>query len=96
MPAANTRACFEELIGHQVVGVLFDALPLADRGIASGTKTLILDDGRGLTVSDSGSYWLESVEDIRRAVAQQRQELEAASHRLRGVLALAGEGAPDE
>ena len=96
MPTANTRACFEELIGHHIVGVLFDALPLSDRSIFAGTKTLILDDGRGLTISARGTYWFESAKDVRRAIECQRDELQRTQARLKGVLALAGGGAPDE
>lgn len=87
MIAANTRDCFSEFIGQKVVGVIFDALP---RTSFISTKTLIFEDGRGLTTASNGSYWIDSAFDVSRAVQIVRDELAAAEKRLRGVLNLAG------
>lgn len=88
--AANTPDCFREAIGHQIVGVLFDALPLNDRRLAAGNKTLVLDDGRGLTISNNGSYWIESAEDVRRAAVRIEAKLKDTKRDLKDVLKLAG------
>lgn len=90
MAASNTRECFSECIGRKVVGVLFNALPTGWQDIANGTKTLVFDDGRGLTISSTGTFWQESADDINQAVRVQRAELEARKRELADVLALAG------
>lgn len=90
MTTANTRACFEEFIGQKMVGVLFDALPTNRRDIAAGTKTLIFEDGRGLTISSTGTYWVESARDVKAAADRVRRKLEETERNLRGVLELAG------
>lgn len=89
---ANTRDCIRGFIGQKVVGVLFDTLPLNRKDLARGTKTLIFEDGRGLTFSDNGSYWPESAEEVKRAVEQTRRHLETTQRELEGVLTLAGAG----
>lgn len=88
-PPANTPACFSEFIGQRVVGVLFNALPANRRDLASGTKTLVFEDGRGLTVASNGSYWIDSAAQVRRAVAVAERDLRATEASLAGVLALA-------
>ncbi len=90
MPAANTHACFSEFIGRKVVGTLFNALPVSRRDIAAGTKTLVFDDGRGLTIASNGSYWIESADEVRRAVEVRERELLTTQTELAGVLSLAG------
>jgi hypothetical protein len=89
-PASNTHDAFSDFIGQKVVGVLFNALPANRRDIASGTKTLVFDDGRGLTFAGNGSFWIDSVEEVRRATDVRRRELEATQRELAGVLELAG------
>ena len=91
MTASNTKECFRECVGKTVKGVLFCALPINDRDIASRTKTLVFDDGTGLTFSDNGSFWPEHASDVRRAVERKRDELNATKGEIAGVLALAGE-----
>lgn len=88
--AANTRECFSACIGKTIVGVLFDALPVTNRSLATGNRTLIFEEGWGLTLSDNGSYWLESAEEIDRAVSLKRDELRQTQDELAGVLKLAG------
>lgn len=94
MPAApvtsNTRDCFSTFIGRQVVGVLFDALPVGRKDLAAGTKTLVFDDGRGLTISSKGTFWVESEREIERAIKSARKEMERTKADLAGVLELAG------
>jgi hypothetical protein len=89
--SANTKDCFRECIGRTVVGVLFDALPVNRRDIAAGTKTLVLDDGRGLTIASNGSFWIDSAEEVARAIRSKRQQLAATQSELEGVLELAGD-----
>src|SRR5690348_14170268 len=90
MAASNTHDCFRAFIGQRCVGVMFDALPVNRRDIASGTKTLVFEDGRGLTVAANGSYWIESAEDVGRAVSQRREDLARMQLDLVEVLSLAG------
>lgn len=90
MVASNTKDCFRECVGKKVVGVLFGALPVGDADIDSRTKTLVLDDGRGLTISSNGSFWIDSADDVRRAVKKKRDELNATEGEIAEVLALAG------
>lgn len=92
--AANTKACIQQFIGRKVIGVLFDALPVNHADLSKGTKTLVFDDGRGLTFSSKGSFWSDSPDDVRRAVRQVRDRLSATQHDLAGVLRLAGEVGP--
>lgn len=87
---SNTRDCFSCCIGRRVVGVLFDALPLSRRDLASGNKTLIFEDGYGLTISSSGSYWTETKDEIAQAIRRKRDELDQRSTEIEQVLALAG------
>ena len=75
MAAANTQDCFRELIGKRVVGMLFDALP-GRSDLNRGTKTILLEDGTGLTISSHGTFWRESAADIKDALAIQRAELQ--------------------
>lgn len=88
-PAANTRDCFSEFIGQRVVGVLFDALPAHRHDIARGTKTLIFEDGRGLTMSSTGAYWIERAEDVRASIFATERRLAATKREIDGVLELA-------
>lgn len=90
MPASNTNACFEDFIGQKVIGCLFNALPVSRGDIARGTKTLVFEDGRGLTIASNGAHWVESAEDVRRAVAVQESRLRATERQIKGVLDLAG------
>lgn len=90
MPASNTRDCFSEFIGQKVVGCLFDALPVSRRDIASGTKTLVFEDGRGLTISSKGTFWIESKNEVDSAIRAKKQELAATQKEIAGVLELAG------
>lgn len=90
MAASNTFECFRECIGLRVVGVLKDALPVNRRDLNRGTKTLVFEDGSGLTVASNGSYWRESKEQIDRAIAVRKRELDALQTDVRDVLETAG------
>ncbi len=90
MSASNTKECFRDCVGKKVVGVMFGALPLGDASIASGTKTLVFEDGTALTISASGSFWQESPTDVERAIAAKKAELTALSRDLQDVIDLAG------
>lgn len=93
MPASNTKEAIRELVGRRIIGVMFDALPLNDRKLQAGNKTLIFEDGTGFTFNTTGSFWLETSNDIGRAVAVVRSQLEATQQELAGVLELAGDAA---
>lgn len=96
MPASNTSDCFRASIGKKVVGFY-------ERGEYSGVlectltkRTLVFDDGTGLTFCSNGAYWLESAEEVRRAIAVVKGELDRTERGLRDVLALAGVVAPEK
>lgn len=91
MPASNTKDCFREFVGKKVKGVLFDALPVSDRSLANGNKTLIFEDGRGLTISNNGSFWIENEKEIGRAIELKKDELESNRKDIEDVLVAAGE-----
>lgn len=90
MPASNTKDCFRAFIGHKVKGVLFDALPMGRCDLADGNKTLVFDDGRGLTIANNGSYWVESAEDVREAISTTKKRLQSAKKDIEDVLQLTG------
>jgi len=93
MPASNTKDCFRECVGKKIKGVLFDALPVGDRHIAIGTKTLVFDDGSGLTITSGGAFWIESATEIGRAIEIKRSELEDNRRDIQDVLVAAGAAA---
>ena len=88
--ASNTRECFIDCIGLKVSGVLFDALPLSRRDLRAGKRTLLFEDGTGLSISANGSFWRESKNDIFGAIREKEAELASASNEHRAVLELAG------
>lgn len=90
MPAGNTREAFADFIGKKCIGVLFGALPLTNPGIARRCKTLVFEDGRGLTFSDNGSFWIEDAADVKAAVRAKENELRRVGSEIESVLALAG------
>lgn len=91
MPASNTHECFTTFIGLTLKGFLRAALPLSDQSIASHTVTLVFEDGRGLTLSGNGSYWVDSVDDVKRAITRKAMDLQDVRWELQDVLALAGQ-----
>lgn len=94
MAASNTKECFRECVGKRVKGVLFDALPNGGRkDLSNGTKTLIFEDGTGLTFSANGSFWRETNEEVHRAIERVRHELENNKKDIQDVLIAAGEKA---
>jgi hypothetical protein len=90
MPASNTKDCFREFIGQKVKGCLFDALPVGRADLNGGTKTLVFQDGRGLTFASNGSYWVDSADEVKRAIAVVKTELKAHQRELKGILSVAG------
>lgn len=89
-PTGNTRECFTEFIGQRVLGVLFDAFPLHRRDIAEGTKTIVFEDGRGLTITSRGSFWVVTADEVSRAVQRKARDLKATEAEIQAVLDLAG------
>jgi hypothetical protein len=90
MTASNTRDCFREFVGKRVKGVLFDALPVNRVDLSAGNKTLVFDDGRGLTFANNGSYWIDSADEVKRAIDLVKADLKKAQKEIKGVLSLAG------
>lgn len=68
MAASNTKECFRECGGKKVVGGLFDAMPSGRSDLSRGTKTLLFDDGSGLTISAKGAFWVEHPEEVKRVL----------------------------
>jgi hypothetical protein len=91
MAASNTKDCFREFVGMKVKGVLFDALPVGRADLNGGSKTLVFEDGRGLTIANNGSFWIDSAEEIKRAVSITKDELKKLQRATKDVLKLAGE-----
>lgn len=89
MAASNTHECFEEFLGQRLIGLLFDALPANRADLRSGNRHLIFEDGRALTLSDNGSYWIDSAKDVRRAIETRKKELDRNGTEIEAVLALA-------
>lgn len=97
MPASNTRECFTACVGQKIIGVLFDALPNSRTDIAIGTKTLVFEDGSGLTISSGGSFWMENENEVKKAVKAKWSELQSTVQTLEAVLKLAeGLGLSDD
>jgi hypothetical protein len=92
MATANTLECIEEFKGQALRGVLTGNRKNAITGVTS-TKTLIFEDGRGLTFSSNGSYWTESAEEIAERVKKIVGELERAGESARRTLEAIGENA---
>ena len=91
MTASNTKECFIECVGKTIKGILFSALPLNDRSLSAGTKTMVFNDGTGLTIASNGSYWPENAENIKYAIEARRKELNVTKSEIGQLLALAGE-----
>lgn len=92
--ASNTHDCFREFVGQRLTGLLFNALPVNRMDIAGGTRSMIFEDGRALTMASNGSYWIDSAEEVQRAVARKQRELETIEREIREVLAVAAQGDP--
>lgn len=90
---SNSHETFSTFVGCTVKGFLKNCFPLGRRDLSAGTKTLLFECGWGLTVSSKGSYWVESPEDVKRAINYAKKELATAQREIRDVLALAGEPA---
>lgn len=90
MSASNTRDCFREFVGQRLVGLLFDAMPAHRRDLRAGNHHLIFEDGRALTIAPNGSYWIESADDVARAIQAKKNELEQVSAEIREVISAAG------
>lgn len=88
LAASNTRDCFREVVGKRVKGVLFDECPSPS---SPGTKTLIFEDGTGLTIASSGAYWRESAATIKQAVEVKKKQLARLQQDIEDVLTAAGE-----
>jgi hypothetical protein len=90
MAASNTKDCFRECVGKQVIGVLFDATPPGRTDMASGTKTLLFDDGSGLTISSKGTFWVEHPEEVKRAIRETHSKLCRNQRNIKDMLDAAG------
>ncbi len=94
MVASNTKDCFRVCVGKSIKGVLFDALPVSRDDLADGTKTLVFEDGTGLTVASNGAFWLESEKDIERAIERYLVKLRQLQDETAEVIAAAGSRPP--
>jgi hypothetical protein len=88
--ASNTRDCFGAFVGQRLIGLLFDACPPSRRDIAAGTATMVFEDGRGLVFASNGAFWIESADDVRRALQASQDALTSIERDLRDVITLAG------
>jgi hypothetical protein len=87
---SNTQECFRICVGRKVVGVMFDALPIGRMDLRAGNKTLIFEDGEGLTISSRGTFWTETKRDIFVAVREREAELASVTNEHTEVLRLTG------
>lgn len=83
-PASNTNDCFREFIGQRVKGLV----------MAADSRTLVFEDGRGLTVHHNGSFWVTAKQEVDRAIEERRQHLRHVEREIQDVLALSGEPPP--
>jgi hypothetical protein len=90
MIASNTRDVFRAAMGETIAGMLFYALPAGSPELQVGNVTLVFASGWGITISSGGAYWVESPDQITRAVDIQRRQLDDAEREIRDLLALAG------
>lgn len=81
--ASNTMECWSTFIGCTVRGVVRNASP-------EGSKTFVFDCGWGLTVFHTGTFWVESPEDVRRMVDRVKDDLTARTNELAEISRLAG------
>ncbi len=88
---SNSRECLAALRDKRIVGFMENALPIGRADLASGTKTLVFEDGSGFTFSDHGSFWHESADDVARALNRVRAQLEAIGATLESLLTMAGQ-----
>jgi hypothetical protein len=90
MAASNTDDCFREFFGLKLVGLIGDVWPLRSQSENTTYKTLIFEDGRGITLSSNGSWWVASKEDVSKAVGTLRNILEKQKKDIEEVAKLAG------
>lgn len=89
MTASNTKDCFRACVGKRITGLLFDTLPLNRTDLSAGSKTIIFDDGSGLTIASNGSFWLESENEVARGIKSKKRALELVKQDIREVVDLA-------
>jgi len=89
-PTSNTPDCFREFVGKRMIGLLFNAFPRGRRDLSVGSKTLVFEDGRGLTISSNGSYWVEEADAVKSAVLEHAKELDAVKREIAEVIVLSG------
>ena len=76
-------------------------MPTNRKDLARGTKTLVLDDGTGLTITSTGSYWRENAKEIESGIMVRKAELLklhaelGESLRAEGVMAMNERPAPE-
>lgn len=90
MAASNTRDCFREFVGQKLVGLMFDAMPMSRADLRQGNVHLIFEDGRALTLNPRGSYWIDSADDVIRALKQNKDRLEQLQRETAEVVAASG------
>lgn len=91
MAASNTEECLLELRGRTIVGVLMNATHATT---SQSTRTLLLDDGTGITWNERGAFWRESANDVKRVLDARIKELEKTQDALSRMPEHAGAVAP--
>ena len=84
--AANTAACFTTFLGQRLLGVL--EVPIHSR--ASAHKTLVFEDGRGLSLG-ANAFWVDPPSVVREEIAAQLAQVEKTTHDLAGLRPLVEE-----
>lgn len=85
---SNTDEVFRTFIGCALKGLLHK------RNTSGGYYTvLVFECGWGLAINDNGSHWVESPEDVQRAVREHKRNLDHNKQELEHILRLAGETA---
>lgn len=90
MVTSNTRDCFREFVGQRIIGLMFDAMPMSRADLRQGNVHLIFEDGRALTLNRSGSYWIDSAEDVIRALQKNKDRLEQLQRETAEAIAASG------
>ena len=84
--AANTAACFTTFVGQRLLGVL----EVRNLPSAGTHKTLVFDDGRGLSLG-ANAFWVDPPSVVREEIAAQLAQAEKTAQVLAGLRPLVEE-----
>lgn len=86
MATSNMKEVFREAVGRKIVGFYDDGA----HEHAGTVYVLVLDNGAGLAFgTGNGAHYTVSAEEVERAVASRRAELERVTADLKDVVELA-------